>query len=161
MSTRTTLHRRYNFYSYLHTHTHIKTYKQHQGKMANVAASSQQIIASFNKLQTECNQLRSKVAELDNEMQEHLRVVKTLEPLPASRRAFRLIGGVLVEKTVGEVLPDVKQQQEQLNQLILRLTDTITEKEKDLKKMQKEFDLQKKELLGQGGKQLSGPGILA
>ena len=94
-------------------------------------------------------------------MQEHLRVVKTLEPLPASRRAFRLIGGVLVEKTVGEVLPDVKQQQEQLNQLILRLTDTITEKEKDLKKMQKEFDLQKKELLGQGGKQLSGPGILA
>ena len=76
-------------------------------------------------------------------MQEHLRVVKTLEPLPADRRAFRLIGGVLVEKTVGEVLPAVQQQQEQLNQLILRLTDTITEKEKDLKKMQKEFDLQK------------------
>ena len=44
--------------------------------MAQLAASSQQIIAAFNKLQTECNQLRSKVAELDNEMQEHLRVVK-------------------------------------------------------------------------------------
>ena len=106
--------------------------------------------------------MRSKVAELDNEMQEHLRVVKTLEPLPADRRAFRLIGGVLVEKTVGEVLPDVKQQQDQLNQLILRLTDTITEKEKELKKMQKDFDLQKKEMVGQssqrGGK---GPGILA
>jgi len=130
--------------------------------MAQLAASSQQIIAAFNKLQTECNQLRSKVAELDNEMQEHLRVVKTLEPLPADRRAFRLIGGVLVEKTVGEVLPDVKQQQDQLNQLILRLTDTITEKEKELKKMQKDFDLQKKEMVGQssqrGGK---GPGILA
>ena len=95
-------------------------------------------------------------------MQEHLRVVKTLEPLPADRRAFRLIGGVLVEKTVGEVLPDVKQQQEQLNQLILRLTDTITEKEKDLKKMQKEFDLQKREMTGnqnQGGRSM--PGILA
>ena len=130
--------------------------------MAQLAASSQQIIAAFNKLQTECTQLRSKVAELDNEMQEHLRVVKTLEPLPADRRAFRLIGGVLVEKTVGEVLPDVKQQQDQLNQLILRLTDTITEKEKELKKMQKDFDLQKKEMVGQssqrGGK---GPGILA
>ena len=48
------------------------------------------------------------------------------------------------------------------NQLILRLTDTITEKEKELKKMQKDFDLQKKEMVGQssqrGGK---GPGILA
>ena len=96
------------------------------------------------------------------EMQEHLRVVKTLEPLPADRRAFRLIGGVLVEKTVGEVLPAVQQQQEQLNQLILRLTDTITEKEKDLKKMQKEFDLQKREITGnqnQGGRSM--PGILA
>ena len=102
--------------------------------MASLATNSQKIISDFNRLQTECNQLRSKVAELDNEMQEHLRVVKTLEPLPADRRAFRLIGGVLVEKTVGEVLPAVQQQQEQLNQLILRLTDTITEKEKDLKK---------------------------
>ena len=130
--------------------------------MASLATNSQKIISDFNKLQTECNQLRSKVAELDNEMQEHLRVVKTLEPLPADRRAFRLIGGVLVEKTVGEVLPDVKQQQEQLNQLILRLTDTITEKEKDLKKMQKEFDLQKREMTGnqnQGGRSM--PGILA
>ena len=131
--------------------------------MASIATNSQQIISNFNKLQTECNQLRSKVAELDNEMQEHLRVVKTLEPLPSDRRAFRLIGGVLVEKTVGEVLPDVKQQQEQLNQLILRLTDTITEKEKDLKKMQKDFDLQKQQLTGQRGNQggHAMPGILA
>lgn len=131
-------------------------------KMASLATNSQKIISDFNRLQTECNQLRSKVAELDNEMQEHLRVVKTLEPLPADRRAFRLIGGVLVEKTVGEVLPAVQQQQEQLNQLILRLTDTITEKEKDLKKMQKEFDLQKREMTGnqnQGGRSM--PGILA
>ena len=130
--------------------------------MASLATNSQKIISDFNRLQTECNQLRSKVAELDNEMQEHLRVVKTLEPLPADRRAFRLIGGVLVEKTVGEVLPAVQQQQEQLNQLILRLTDTITEKEKDLKKMQKEFDLQKREITGnqnQGGRSM--PGILA
>ena len=130
--------------------------------MASLATNSQKIISDFNRLQTECNQLRSKVAELDNEMQEHLRVVKTLEPLPADRRAVRLIGGVLVEKTVGEVLPAVQQQQEQLNQLILRLTDTITEKEKDLKKMQKEFDLQKREMTGnqnQGGRSM--PGILA
>ena len=130
--------------------------------MASLATNSQKIISDFNRLQTECNQLRSKVAELDNEMQEHLRVVKTLEPLPSDRRAFRLIGGVLVEKTVGEVLPAVQQQQEQLNQLLLRLTDTITEKEKDLKKMQKEFDLQKREMTGnqnQGGRSM--PGILA
>ena len=34
-------------------------------------------------------------------------VEQTLQPLDAKRRAFRLVGGVLVERTVGEVLPSV------------------------------------------------------
>jgi prefoldin subunit 2 len=38
----------------------------------------------------------------------HIRLVEeTLIPLDVKRRAFRLVGGVLVERTVGEVLPSV------------------------------------------------------
>ena len=36
-------------------------------------------------------------------------VMQTLEPLAADRRCYRMIGGVLVERTVGDVLPAVKQ----------------------------------------------------
>ena len=36
-------------------------------------------------------------------------VEETLTPLDSHRRAFRLVGGVLVERTVGEVLPNVAQ----------------------------------------------------
>ena len=40
----------------------------------------------------------------------HVRLVEeTLEPLDPDRRAFRLVGGVLVERTVKEVLPTVKE----------------------------------------------------
>jgi prefoldin subunit 2 len=37
----------------------------------------------------------------------HRLVEETLQPLDSKRRAFRLVGGVLVERTVGEVLPSV------------------------------------------------------
>ena len=38
----------------------------------------------------------------------HSRLVEeTLKPLDPKRRAFRLIGGVLVERTVEEVLPSI------------------------------------------------------
>ena len=92
-------------------------------------------------LQKEISQLRSKVSELDNEMQEHMRVIKTLEPVESSRRAFRLIGGVLVEKTAGEVLPAVTEQKEQLNKLILALSDRVVDKEKELSELKKKYNL--------------------
>lgn len=38
-------------------------------------------------------------------------VIKNITPLEGSRRCFRLVGGVLVERTVSEVLPAVKENQ--------------------------------------------------
>ncbi|RYH07106.1 hypothetical protein EON65_42095 [archaeon] len=43
---------------------------------------------------------------------EHKLVVETMSKLEAERKAFRLVGGVLVERTVGEVLPAVSQNYE-------------------------------------------------
>ena len=47
-------------------------------------------------------------------MQEHQAVIKALEQLDPSRKCFRLVGEVLVERTVQEVLPAVKSNAEQL-----------------------------------------------
>ena len=43
------------------------------------------------------------------EKDEHRLVIDALGKLEPERKAFRLIGGVLVEKNVGEVLPIVSQ----------------------------------------------------
>lgn len=56
-------------------------------------------------------------------------MVDTLEPLDAARRAYRLVGGVLVERTVGEVLPTVKANQEGIGQLLQQLEKTQADKE--------------------------------
>ena len=47
-------------------------------------------------------------------MAEHDLVIKTLEPLEPGRRCSRLVGEVLVERTVGDVLPAVQKQRENL-----------------------------------------------
>lgn len=46
------------------------------------------------------------------ERDEHKLVVDTLSKLESERKAFRLVGGILVERTVGEVLPIVNQNYE-------------------------------------------------
>ena len=43
-------------------------------------------------------------------------MLTTLEPLDAKRKCFRQVGDVLVEQTVGEVLPALKGNQQQLDQ---------------------------------------------
>jgi Prefoldin subunit len=45
-----------------------------------------------------------------------VRIVEdTLKPLDPERRAFRLVGGILVERTVKEVLPSVTSNRENVS----------------------------------------------
>jgi len=71
---------------------------------SNPAAALQQ----YRALQADCQRLMAKISELEQDRTEHLLVEETLQPLDPQRRAFRLVGGeCLVERTVGEVLPTV------------------------------------------------------
>ncbi len=65
------------------------------------------IIQKYNNLQNECSALIQKITELQQDRNEHELVSETLQPLDPKRRAFRLIGGVLVERTVEDVLPSL------------------------------------------------------
>eukprot|EP00752_Nemacystus_decipiens_P001828 g1765.t1 len=93
--------------------------------------NEQQIIGVYRGMLGDVNQMRRKIAELEGEVSEHQMVVDTLEPMDATRRAYRLVGGVLVERTVGEVLPTVKANQEGIKQLLQQLATTRANKEKE------------------------------
>jgi len=66
-----------------------------------------QVMQTYRNLTSECQQLMNKVAELEMDRNEHKLVEDTLQPLDPERRAYRLVGEVLVERTVKEVLPSV------------------------------------------------------
>lgn len=67
----------------------------------------QAAVRKYNELVQESQKLIQKVAELEMDRNEHKLVEETLKPLDPLRRAYRLVGEVLVERTVQEVLPSV------------------------------------------------------
>merc|ERR1712205_168081 len=67
-------------------------------------ASEKEVINTFQTLRQEASQLFSKINELENEKAEHALVIDAIKDLDPKRKCFRLIGGVLVERTVEEVL---------------------------------------------------------
>ena len=73
--------------------------------MANEAPPAIQ----YRDLMAECQQLMTKIADLESDRNEHILVEDTLKPLDGGRRAYRLVGDVLVERTVSEVLPSITQ----------------------------------------------------
>ena len=69
----------------------------------------------YREIMQECQQLMQKIAELEVDRNEHVLVEETLKPLDGGRRAYRLVGDVLVERTVEEVLPSVTSNKENVS----------------------------------------------
>ena len=69
--------------------------------------SEQEILNTYRRMQSEMQSLIQNLTKFEMDRNEHRLVEETLEPLDPDRRAFRLVGGVLVERTVKEVLPTV------------------------------------------------------
>ena len=69
----------------------------------------------YREIMGECQRLMQKIAELEVDRNEHTLVEETLKPLDPSRRAYRLVGEVLVERSVAEVLPSVTANKENVS----------------------------------------------
>lgn len=69
--------------------------------------NAQQILEVYKRIASECSTIAAKVSELGMERDEHKLVMEKLSVLEPQRKAYRLIGGVLTERTVEDVLPHV------------------------------------------------------
>lgn len=61
-------------------------------------------------------------------------VTETLQPLPEDRKCFRLINGVLVERTVKDVLPALKTNSDGLKQVLEELVKQYKAKQDEMDK---------------------------
>eukprot|EP01083_Nonionella_stella_P084729 234626_1 len=94
--------------------------------------NEQQVIAKYKELQNTCNSFAQKIGDLEQDLGEHRLVEDALKPLDKNRRAFRLVGGVLVERTVGEVLPSVSSNRANLEGVVDNMRKTLEEKQKEM-----------------------------
>ena len=61
-------------------------------------------------------------------------VIDTLEPLPGDRKCFRMINGVLVERTVKDVMPQLTTNADGLKKVLDDLLKQYTSKQEELEK---------------------------
>ena len=85
----------------------------------------------LNLMREQCQDLSIKINTLDLDKTEHELVIAALEPLPADRKCFRMIGNVVVERTVSEVLPAVKKNRDQIKDTMDKFTETLATKQKE------------------------------
>eukprot|EP00658_Telonema_sp_P-2_P070675 TRINITY_DN600_c0_g1_i8.p2 TRINITY_DN600_c0_g1~~TRINITY_DN600_c0_g1_i8.p2 ORF type:complete len:146 (-),score=62.25 TRINITY_DN600_c0_g1_i8:152-589(-) len=99
------------------------------------------IIQQFQKLKNEKNDISSKMAEIKMDKNEHEMCIKTMKPFDQSRKCWRLVGGVLVERTVGEVLPAIKENVENIDELLTKLDKMHDEKELEMVEFMKKYNI--------------------
>ncbi|TPX67266.1 hypothetical protein SpCBS45565_g03902 [Spizellomyces sp. 'palustris'] len=104
--------------------------------------SDQEIVAQINGMKQEMNAIAQKLGELEMEKDEHQLVVDTISPLEPERKCFRLVGGILVERTVQDVLPAVKTNMDGIQNIIKQLVAQYKKKEQDMEAFQKKWNVQ-------------------
>mmetsp|Transcript_7056 Transcript_7056/g.18418 ORF Transcript_7056/g.18418 Transcript_7056/m.18418 type:complete len:143 (+) Transcript_7056:153-581(+) len=114
------------------------------GGGAREPQTQQEVLQVFQAMRNEIGQMGEKINELDNEMSEHELVLAALEPMDKSRKCFRLIGSVLVERTVAEVMPAVNNNKEQLAQVIAKLEEQRELKNTELSAFQTKYKIRVK-----------------
>lgn len=114
---------------------------------AKRAPTDQEITVKFNAFKSELQSLAQKIGELEQDSDEYKLVVNTITPMSGDRKCFRLVGGVLVERTVGEVLPALKANQDGIKGLLEKLVEQYKSKDTEFLAFQKEHRIQ----IGSGG----------
>ncbi|XP_029932870.1 prefoldin subunit 2 [Myripristis murdjan] len=109
--------------------------------------SAEQVVATFQRMRQEQRSMASKAAELEMEINEHSLVIDTLKEVDPSRKCFRLVGGVLVERTVKEVLPALENNKEQISKIIESINTQMQTKGRELTEYRERYNIR---LVGEG-----------
>lgn len=75
------------------------------------------------------------------EASEHSLVINAIKPLDPSRKCYRMIGGVLVERTISEVLPAVQRNKEGIEEVIARLNEALAAKKKEISDFEAKYKI--------------------
>jgi prefoldin subunit 2 len=99
------------------------------------------ILNTYKAMVSDCQQMATKIGELTLERDEHGLVLEQLSKLEGSRKAYRLVGGVLVERTVAEVLPPVQANFDGISQLVTTIDANLKKKDLDTKEFKQKHGI--------------------
>ncbi|KZP20166.1 Prefoldin beta-like protein [Athelia psychrophila] len=106
--------------------------------------SDQEIQSNYQRMQGDLQGLAQKIGELESESDEFGLVLATLEEAlgeEPGRKCFRLIGGVLVERTVKDVVPALQTNREGIRRMIATLVEQYKSKETDFDTFKRDYNI--------------------
>ncbi|XP_061565734.1 prefoldin subunit 2 [Cololabis saira] len=126
------------------------------GKPSGVSA--EQVVSTFQRMRQEQRSMASKSADLEMDITEHKLVIETLQEVDPSRKCFHLVGGVLVERTVKEVLPALEINKESISELVESINSQMQTKGRELTEYRERYNIR---LVGEGEGEAQGPSATA
>ncbi|KAI3975791.1 hypothetical protein MKX01_023217 [Papaver californicum] len=111
------------------------------GGDARAPMNEQAVANIYGSMRSDVNQLYSKITELEMEVSEHSLVIGAISPLDQSRKCYRMIGGVLVERTIKEVVPAVQRNKEGLQDVITRMNEALERKKKEMAEFEAKYKI--------------------
>ncbi|EEQ32988.1 Cochaperone prefoldin complex subunit [Microsporum canis] len=102
----------------------------------------QELQMQYSNFKTTLHQLAQKIGDIETEAEEHKLVMESLQPLPLDRKCFRMINGVLVERTVKDVIPSLKTNADGLKQVLDELMKQYKSKQDEMDNWKKKNHIQ-------------------
>jgi prefoldin subunit 2 len=102
---------------------------------------TQEVVNNYNKLKSEYAEIFKKFIELEDEKREHALVLKNIEGLSKDRRCWRMVGGILVEKTMEEVLTSLSDNIKFFEQAIKAIETTLKKREKEILEIELKYNV--------------------
>ena len=106
--------------------------------MNKFSEEQKEMAMKHQKLDVERKTILQKLIEIGEEKREYTLVLETLEQLE-ERKCWRLINGILVEKTKAELCPDLKTNIENMDEIWKQLDDRSLEIRKEMQKIEEEI----------------------
>ncbi|CAK7236985.1 Cochaperone prefoldin complex subunit [Sporothrix curviconia] len=106
------------------------------------AKQQQDLQVQYQNFKNALQMIAQKIGNVEQDAEEHKLVLETLEPLPGDRKCFRMINGVLVERTVADVVPALKINAEGLKKVLEDYVKQYKAQEEELAKWKKKNNVQ-------------------
>ncbi|KAG0165447.1 hypothetical protein DFQ28_008996 [Apophysomyces sp. BC1034] len=110
--------------------------------MSTSKSAEAELTQQYNQYKNELQTIAQKIGELESEVEEHKLVIDSISPLEPDRKCFRMVGGVLVERTIKEVLPALETNYSGIQQVIQSLLQSYKQKEQNFVEFQKKHNIQ-------------------
>ncbi|KAM3420117.1 hypothetical protein BST61_g3419 [Cercospora zeina] len=106
------------------------------------AKKQQELQVQYSNYKETLQAIAQKIGDVEQETEEHKLVLETLTPLPGERKCFRMINGVLTERTVKDVLPALQTNADGLKKVLEDLVKQYTNKQTEMEKWKKKNNIQ-------------------